>query len=39
MLHDARETSLDQKKYLAERESLEKDHKEREEIISYFYRY
>ena len=39
MLHDGRETIGDQKKYLEERDKLEKDLKEREEMISTFYNF
>lgn len=39
MLHDAKETAVDEKKYVAERDTLELELKEREEMISYFYRY
>jgi hypothetical protein len=39
MLHDARETSMDQKKYLEERDKLETELKEREELISTFYNF
>ena len=39
MLHDARETSLDQKKYHEERDKLELELKHREEMISTFYNF
>ncbi len=39
MLHDAQETVVDQKKYLEERDKLEKDLKQREELISTFYNF
>ena len=39
MLHDAKETVLDMKKYHEERDNLEKELKEKEEMISTFYNF
>jgi len=39
MMHDTKETSIDQKKYFEEREILETKLKEREELISTFYNF
>eukprot|EP00347_Sterkiella_histriomuscorum_P023011 403336298 len=39
MLHDAKETGVDQHKYLEERDKLEKELKEKEEMISNFYNF
>jgi hypothetical protein len=39
MMHDTKETSIDEKKYLQERDRLEKELKEREELIQTFYNF
>jgi hypothetical protein len=39
MLHDARETTIDEKKYLEERNKLEEELRTREELISTFYNF
>lgn len=39
MLHDAKETALDQNKYHEERDKLERELKEKEEMISTFYNF
>ena len=39
MLHDAKETALDQHKYLNERDKLERELKEKEEMISTYYNF
>ena len=39
MMHDAKETTIDEKKYHGEREKLEKELKTREELIQTFYNF
>jgi hypothetical protein len=39
MLHDAKETTIDTKKYHEERDKLEQELKSKEEMISTFYNF
>jgi hypothetical protein len=39
MLHDAKETAIDEVKYREERDKLELEYKERDELISTFYNF